>query len=55
MDLGGTPLPPFMDKIRIQRPPYWEDIKYYLADFVRKGGGGTPQIRKSFFRRKFCR
>ena len=42
MDLGGTPLPPFTKKIRIQRPPFWEDIKYYFADFVRKGGGGTP-------------
>ena len=25
-----------------------EDIKYYFADFVRKGGG-TPQIRNSLF------
>ena len=26
-----------------------EDIKYYFADFVRKGGGGTPKIRNPFF------
>ena len=27
-----------------------EDVKYYFADFVRKGGGGVrPQIRNSFF------
>ena len=25
------------------------EVKYYFADFVRKGGGGTPQIRNSFF------
>ena len=29
-----------------------EDFKYYFADFVRKGGGGTPQIRKSLFAEK---
>ena len=29
------------------------DFKYYFADFVRKrGGGGTPQIRKSLFAEK---
>ena len=26
-----------------------EDIKYYFADFVRQGGGVTPQIYNSFF------
>ena len=31
-----------------------EDVKYYFADFVRKGGeGGPPQIRNSFFAEKF--
>ena len=30
-----------------------EPFKYYFADFVRKGGGGgTPQIRNSFFAQK---
>ena len=30
-----------------------ETVKYYFADFVRKrGGGGTPQIRKSLFAEK---
>ena len=29
-----------------------EDVKYYFADFVRKGGGDTPQIR-NFFLAKF--
>ena len=24
-------------------------VKYYFADFVRKGGGDTPQIRNLFF------
>ena len=28
-----------------------EAVKYYFADFVHKGGGGTPQIRNSFFAR----
>ena len=33
-----------------------EDFKYYFADFVRKrGGGGTPQIRKSLFAEKKIR
>ena len=26
-----------------------EGVKYYFADFVRKGGGGTPQIRNPLF------
>ena len=26
-----------------------EPYKYYFADFVRKGGGGTPQIRNPLF------
>ena len=27
-----------------------EDVEYYFAEFVRKGGeGGTPQIRNLFF------
>ena len=26
-----------------------EGVKYYFADFVRKGGGGTPHIRNLFF------
>ena len=42
MDLGGTPLPPFTEKICIQRPPFWEDIKYYFVDFFRKGGVVPP-------------
>ena len=25
-----------------------EDVKYYFVDFVRKGGGSTPQIRNLF-------
>ena len=25
-----------------------EDVKYYFGDFVRKGGGGTPQIHIPF-------
>ena len=29
-----------------------EDFKYYFADFVRKGGGGTPQIRNPIFAEK---
>ena len=28
------------------------DFKYFFADFVRKGGGGTPQIRNPSFRWK---
>ena len=32
-----------------------EDIKYYFADFVRKGGGGSPQIRNHFFAENFVR
>ena len=32
-----------------------EPVKYYFADFVRKGGGGTPQIRNFFFARKKIR
>ena len=28
------------------------DFKYYFADFVRKGGGGTPQIRNPLFAEK---
>ena len=32
-----------------------EASKYYFADFVRKGGGGTPQIRKSLFAEKKIR
>ena len=33
-----------------------EDIKYYFADFVRKGGGGgTPQIRNPLFAESFVR
>ena len=29
-----------------------EDFKYYFADFVRKGGGGTPQIPNPLFAEK---
>ena len=29
-----------------------EGVQYYFADFVRKGGGGTPQIRNWFFAKK---
>ena len=29
-----------------------EDFKYYFANFVRKGGGGTPQIRNPLFAEK---
>ena len=29
-----------------------EDFKYYFADFVRKGGGGTPKIRNPLFAEK---
>ena len=36
-------------------PAISEDIKYYFADFVRKGGGGTPQIRNSLFAENFVR
>ena len=32
-----------------------ENFKYYFADFVRKGGGGTPQIRNSLFAENFVR
>ena len=28
------------------------DVKYYFADFVRKEGGGTPQIRNPLFAEK---
>ena len=38
-------------KLRKLREPF----KYYFADFVRKGGGGTPQIRNSFFAGKKIR
>ena len=31
------------------------EVKYYFADFVRKGGGGTPQIRNSLFAESFVR
>ena len=32
------------------------EVKYYFADFVRKGGdGGTPQIRNSLFAENFVR
>ena len=31
-------------------------VKYYFADFVRKGGGGgTPQIRTPLFAEDFVR
>ena len=37
-------------------PAISEDIKYYFADFVRKGGGrGTPQIHNSLFAENFVR
>ena len=36
-------------------PPLREDFKYYFADFVRKGGGGTPQIRNPLFAKIFVR
>ena len=29
-----------------------EGVQYYFADFVRKGGGGTPQIRNPLFAEK---
>ena len=29
------------------------DFKYYFADFVRRGGGGTPQIRYPIFAKMF--
>ena len=29
-----------------------EAVKYYFADFVRKGGGGTPKIRNPLFAEK---
>ena len=29
-----------------------EGVKYYFADFIRKGGGGTPQIRNPLFAEK---
>ena len=32
-----------------------EDVKYYFADFVRKGGGDTPQIRNPLFAENFVR
>ena len=32
-----------------------ERVKYYFADFVRKGGGGTPQIRNPLFAEKKIR
>ena len=33
-----------------------EAVKYYFADFVRKGGGGsTPQIRNPLFAENFVR
>ena len=32
-----------------------EPVKYYFADFVRKGGGGTPQIRNPLFAENFVR
>ena len=33
-----------------------EPVKYYFADFVRKGGGGgTPQIRNPLFAEKKIR
>ena len=37
-----------MDKLR-------EPFKYYFADFVRKGGEGTPQIRNPLFAEKKIR
>ena len=30
----------------------WEDFKYYFANFVRKRGGGAPQIRNPLFAEK---
>ena len=30
-------------------------FKYYFADFVRKGGGGTPKIRNPLFAENFVR
>ena len=41
--------------IRISHRRLREDFKYYFADFVRKRGGGTPQIRNSFFAENFVR
>ena len=29
-------------------------VKYYFVDFVRKGGGGTSQIRNPLFAKKIC-
>ena len=34
--------------------PLREAVKYYFADFVRKGGGVPPQIRNLFFWPKLC-
>ena len=31
---------------------YWEDVKYYFADFVRKGGGIPPKSVTPFLLRK---
>ena len=36
-------------------PSLREPFKYYFADFVRKGGGGTPQIRNPLFAEKKIR
>ena len=37
-------------KQALKLPNLREGVKYYFADFVRKGGeGGTPQIRNLFF------
>ena len=32
--------------------PYWEEVKYYFADFVRRGGGFPPTLRT--FVKTFC-
>ena len=32
-----------------------EAVKFYFADFVHKGGGGTPQIRNPLFAEKVCK
>ena len=37
----------FSDKIDLREP-----FKYYFADFVRKEGGSTPQIRNPLFAEK---
>ena len=46
---------PVVQVLALESVHLWGDVKYYFADFVCKGGGGTPQIRNPLFAENFVR